>query len=102
MLNQHYTDPARCAEAIVDRVGRDIRMAVPIGIGKPMLLLDALYVLAEADRSLKLTIFTGLTLTRPGEYEYSDLLVMGIRTFHDGEGGGSRGENMVFSFEIEP
>jgi acyl-CoA hydrolase len=58
-------DPTRCAEAIVDRVGRDIRLAVPIGIGKPILLIDALYALAEADRRIKLSIFTGLTLTRP-------------------------------------
>ena len=58
-------DPVRCAEAIVDRVGRDIRLAVPIGIGKPVLLVNALYGLAEADRSISLRIFTGLSLTRP-------------------------------------
>lgn len=54
-----------CARAIVDRVGREVRIAVPIGIGKPVALLDALYRMAEADRSLKLSIFTGLTLTAP-------------------------------------
>ena len=58
-------DASRCAEAIVDRVGRDIKLAVPIGIGKPVLIVNALYRLAEADRRLRLTIFTGLTLTRP-------------------------------------
>jgi len=58
-------DPARCAEAIVDRIGRDIRLAIPIGIGKPVLLVNALYDLAEADRSIRLNIFTGLSLTRP-------------------------------------
>jgi acyl-CoA hydrolase len=58
-------DADRCAEAIVDRVGRDLRLAVPISIGKPILLIDALYRLAEADRHVQLTIFTGLTLTRP-------------------------------------
>jgi acyl-CoA hydrolase len=61
----HLNDAVRCAEAIVDRVGRDIKLAVPIGIGKPMLIVNALYRLAEADRRLRLTIFTGLTLTRP-------------------------------------
>jgi acyl-CoA hydrolase len=55
----------RCAEAIVDRVGREIALAIPIGIGKPMLLLNALYRLAEADKNLRLKIFTGLTLVRP-------------------------------------
>lgn len=56
---------AQCAEKIIDRVGKDVRIAVPIGIGKPVILLDALYQLACADRSIHLSIFTGLTLTRP-------------------------------------
>jgi acyl-CoA hydrolase len=58
-------DAVKCAEAIVDRVGPKLRLAIPIGIGKPVLLLNALYGLVEADRRLSLTIFTGLTLTRP-------------------------------------
>src|SRR5262245_65380421 len=58
-------DADRCAEAIVDRVGHELRLAVPISIGKPILLIDALYRLAEADRRVQLTIFTGLTLARP-------------------------------------
>ena len=53
------------------------------------------------DHSYTRSITAGLTLTRPGEYETSDLLVTGIRTFHDGEGGRSRGENMVFAVEID-
>jgi acyl-CoA hydrolase len=58
-------EAARCARAIVDRVGPDIRLATPIGVGKPVLLLNALYRLVESDRRLSLTIFTGLTLARP-------------------------------------
>ncbi len=59
------SDPVRCAEAIVDRAGRDLKLAIPIGIGKPVQLANALSRLAEADRSLRLRIFTGLTLVRP-------------------------------------
>jgi acyl-CoA hydrolase len=59
------SDPVRCAEAIIDRAGRDLALAIPIGIGKPVQLANALYRLAEADRSLRLRIFTGLTLVRP-------------------------------------
>src|SRR5262245_58370235 len=59
------SDPVRCAEAIVDRVGRDIRLAIPIGVGKPVALVNALYRLAEADHRLRLRIFTGLSLVRP-------------------------------------
>ena len=65
MSTLKHHDPARCAEAIVDRVGRELLLAIPIGIGKPNLLVNALYQLAEADRRLTLKIFTGLTLVRP-------------------------------------
>jgi hypothetical protein len=46
-----FSDADRCAQAIVDRVGYDLRLAVPVSIGKPILIVDALYRLAEADRS---------------------------------------------------
>src|SRR5215475_8381727 len=64
-LPMRSSDPVRCAEAIVDRVGRDIILALPIGVGKPVALVNALYGLAEADRRLRLRIFTGLSLVRP-------------------------------------
>ena len=58
-------EPVRAAEAIIDRVGRDLVIALPVGIGKPNLTINALYRLAEADRRLRLRIYTGLTLVRP-------------------------------------
>jgi len=64
-MSEVFHDADRCAEAMVDRVGRNLRLAVPISIGKPILLVDALYRLAEADRRVQLAIFTGLTLCRP-------------------------------------
>jgi len=64
-LTFRSSDPVRCAEAVVDRAGRDLALAMPIGIGKPVHLANALYRLAKADRSLRLRIFTGLTLVRP-------------------------------------
>ena len=53
-----FSNADRCAQAIVDRVGYDLRLAVPVGIGKPIRIVDALYRLAEADRRVQLTIFT--------------------------------------------
>ena len=42
---------------------------------------------AHPDHAYTRSITAGLTLTRPGEYEYHGLLVTGIRTFHDGAAG---------------
>jgi acyl-CoA hydrolase len=60
-----HHDPTRSAEAIIDQVGRDLVLAIPLGTGKPNILVNALYGLVEADRGLKLRILTGLTLVRP-------------------------------------
>lgn len=64
-MTRSYDEPVRCAEAIIDKVGREIVLAIPVGIGKPNLLVNALYGLAEADRRLNVRILTGLTLVRP-------------------------------------
>ncbi len=37
----------------------------------------------------------------PGEYEISDILIIGIATFHDGEGGKTRGKNTVYLMEVD-
>ena len=53
-----FDDPARLADAIVERVGKRIVLALPLGLGKPNHIVNALYDKAVADPSLKLTIFT--------------------------------------------
>ena len=58
-------DPVKCAEAVIDRIGRTILLGVPIGIGKPNRLVNALYRIAETDRRVSLEIFTGISLARP-------------------------------------
>ncbi len=37
----------------------------------------------------------------PGEYEISGVLIIGIATFHDAEGGGKRGKNTVYLMEVD-
>jgi L-ascorbate metabolism protein UlaG (beta-lactamase superfamily) len=37
----------------------------------------------------------------PGEYEISDILIIGIATFHDTEHGAQRGKNTVYLMEID-
>jgi hypothetical protein len=58
-------DAARLADAIVERIGKTIVLALPLGIGKANHIANALYAKAVADRSIRLTIFTGLTLEAP-------------------------------------
>ena len=40
-------------------------------------------------------------VTGPGEYEISGVLIIGITTFHDAEGGGKRGKNTVYLMEVD-
>lgn len=40
-------------------------------------------------------------VSRPGEYEVSGVLIIGISTFHDGESGSIRGKNNIFVMEID-
>jgi acyl-CoA hydrolase len=63
--SREATDPVRAAEAIIDKAGRHIVLAIPVGIGKPNLLVNALYRLVAADQRLSLRILTGLSLVRP-------------------------------------
>jgi acyl-CoA hydrolase len=58
-------DPARLADAIVEKVGKTIVLALPLGLGKANHIANALYAKAAADRSINLTIFTALTLEPP-------------------------------------
>ncbi len=53
------------AAAIQAKLGNRIVIGVPLGIGKPVGLLNALYDLALKDPAFNLTIVTGLTLSRP-------------------------------------
>ncbi|MBA3662005.1 MAG: hypothetical protein H0W64_09765 [Gammaproteobacteria bacterium] len=63
-MTQFHKDCEQAAKHIVDTVGKTIVLAMPIGIGKPIGFLNALYRLAESDASISLTIITGLTLAR--------------------------------------
>ncbi len=55
----------RIALDIIERTGGDIRLALPLGLGKPVTLLNAL-TRAVAERSdVQLSILTALTLERP-------------------------------------
>jgi acyl-CoA hydrolase len=60
-----FADPAAVADAIIARVGKEIELALPLGLGKANHVANALFARAGADRSLRLRIFTALTLEKP-------------------------------------
>jgi len=53
------------ADAIIREVGSNIVLGLPLGLGKANHIANALYERAVADRSIRLTIFTALTLEKP-------------------------------------
>jgi hypothetical protein len=59
------SEAERIADAIIREVGPNIVLGLPLGLGKAPHLVNALYARAAADRSIKLTIFTALTLEKP-------------------------------------
>jgi acyl-CoA hydrolase len=60
-----FTDANAIAEAILQDVGRHIVLALPLGLGKANHIANALYARAAADCSIRLKIFTALTLEKP-------------------------------------
>ena len=52
-------------ENILSAVGKDIALGLPLGLGKANSVLNALYTRAAADPSIRLRIFSALTLARP-------------------------------------
>jgi acyl-CoA hydrolase len=58
-------DPQRIADEIIARVGKNIVLALPLGLGKANHVANALFNRAAADCSIDLRIFTALTLEKP-------------------------------------
>ncbi|OWU84094.1 hypothetical protein ATO6_13545 [Oceanicola sp. 22II-s10i] len=53
------------AAEIIDRTGGDIRLALPLGLGKPVTLVNALTRAVAKRPDTRLSILTALTLERP-------------------------------------
>ena len=53
------------AEALIARCGPEIRLALPLGLGKPVTLLDALTRAVARRPEVRLSILTALTLEPP-------------------------------------
>ena len=60
-----HTAADACAEAILSKVGKNIVLGLPLGLGKANSIVNALYERAVLDPSIQLRVFTALTLGRP-------------------------------------
>jgi len=60
-----------CVDLIIDKMGPDIVLGIPLGIGKPNPLVNALYQRVKDNPRLNLRIVTALSLQRPAAH--SDL-----------------------------
>ena len=60
-----FDSAERLADAIMARVGKSIVLALPLGLGKANHVANVLFARAVADPSIKLRIFTALTLEKP-------------------------------------
>ncbi len=62
---ERMADTDACVRRILAHAGNALRLAAPLGLGKPNGLLNALYRRVAADSGLSLTLFTALSLSRP-------------------------------------
>src|SRR5713101_6309345 len=60
-----FQDANEVADAIIARVGKNIVLALPLGLGKANHVANAVFARAAADPSIHLRIFTALTLEKP-------------------------------------
>lgn len=60
-----HKDANACVGDIIARVGKTISIGMPLGLGKPVALINALYARACEDPSIQLRILTALTLEKP-------------------------------------
>jgi acyl-CoA hydrolase len=64
-LPLHLTSADECVERIIEAVGNRIVLALPLGLGKPCQIANALYQRALLDPHIQLNILTALHIERP-------------------------------------
>jgi len=64
-MTEFHKDPDKCVSAIVDKLGDEIVIATPLGLGKPIQLLNSFYNYAKQNPDVQLTIISALSLAKP-------------------------------------
>ena len=97
-----------CVDLAIERVGTSLRVGAPLGLGKPVQLLNAFYRRAQRDPAIDLHIYTALSLEVPVPAEGVESSLAGPiveRLFGDYEGlaymtdlrGGTLPDNVYIS-----
>jgi acyl-CoA hydrolase len=61
----HFDDPEQLTNEILSHVGKNIVLALPLGLGKANHVANSIFNRAAGDASIALRIFTALTLEKP-------------------------------------
>jgi acyl-CoA hydrolase len=64
-ITTYFDDVEKCAEKIIKTIGKKIVFGMPLGLGKPNELVNALYKRAKNDSTIELTLLTALSLEKP-------------------------------------
>ncbi len=64
-LPNTVSDSDVCVDRVIQQVGKQITLGLPLGLGKPIRFVNALYERAKQDPGIRLHIVTALSLTRP-------------------------------------
>lgn len=87
-MTQRMQSVDQAVEQVIEATGGQIRLAMPLGLGKPNRFVNALYARVEKDPALSLEIYTALSLGKPGagsELEKRFLQPFAQRLFADYE-----------------
>jgi len=63
-LPLHITSAEECVDRIIDSIGNSVVLGLPLGLGKPCQIANALYKRAQADPNIQLKILTALHIER--------------------------------------
>jgi acyl-CoA hydrolase len=65
-VTERMQNAEQAVDYVIEQTGGEIRLAMPLGLGKPNRFVNALYARVEKDSSLSLDIYTALSLGKPG------------------------------------